>query len=75
MGSTVTGRREGDYHYQVGVLQDGKVSHWSEGCTVLVRPYSLSLAFTFFAFGLVVTLATIALVVKGHRAHRRGELG
>jgi hypothetical protein len=75
LGSTVTGRLEGDYHYEVGLLEGGDVTHWSERCTVKVDPYPLSLALTFFAFGLVVTVATVALVIRGHRAHRRGEIG
>lgn len=75
LASSVTGRREGDYSYRVGIVEGGEVATWSDSCTVLVRPYSLSVAFTFFGFGLLVTLATVVLIVKGHRAHRRGEIG
>ena len=75
LGSSITGRTEGDYAYAVGLVEEGEVSSWSEPCTVLVRPYPLSLALMFFVFGLTVAAATVALVVRGHRAHRRGELG
>lgn len=75
LGSAVTGRAEGDYQYNVGLVEHGQVTTWSEPCRVLVTPYSLPVAFSFFAFGLIVTLSTIALVVSGHRAHRRGEIG
>jgi hypothetical protein len=72
--STVTGRAEGDYGYAVAEL-GGDQALWSEICQVKVRPYPLTLAFTFFAFGLLVTLATVALIVRGHRAHKRGAIG
>jgi hypothetical protein len=75
LGSTVTGRTEGDYTYRVGLVDNGDVTRWSEPCDVLVRPYPLSLAFVFFGFGLVVTVATVTLIVRGHRAHRRGDIG
>jgi len=75
LASTVTGRREGDYSYAVGVSEENGSVTWSESCAVMVRPYSLTVAFTFFTFGLIVTLATVLLVVRGHRAHRRGEIG
>lgn len=74
-GSTVTGRTEGRYDYHVGVVQDGTVTRWSESCGVVVAPYPLSVAFAFFGFGLVVTIATVTLIVRGHRAHKRGEIG
>jgi hypothetical protein len=73
--TTITGRREGDYHYQVAQVRDGLALEPSEGCRVLVRPYSMTVAFGFFAAGLIVTALTVVLVVAGHRAHRRGELG
>lgn len=75
LGSAVTGRTRGDYVYNVGLLHEGEVTKWSEPCRVLVTPYPLAVAFVFFGFGLVVTLATIALVVRGHLAHKRGEIG
>jgi hypothetical protein len=70
--STITGRPEGDYQYRVAVV--GQLESSAE-CTVKVRPYSLSLALGFFAVGLAVTLFTIGVILRGHRAHRRGELG
>lgn len=73
--STITGRREGDYLYQVVVVRDGLALEPSEGCVVKVRPYPIEVAFAFFGAGLTVTLLTIALVLVGHRAHRRGEIG
>lgn len=72
--STVTGRAQGDFFYQVGLVEAGAVTQWSEHCEVKVRPYPLGVAFTFFGLGLTVTLATVLVVVLGHRAHRRGEL-
>ena len=73
--TTVTGRPEGDYLYQVSEVRDGLALTPSEGCRVVVRPYPLPVAFAFFGAGLLVTLFTVLLVVRGHAAHRRGELG
>jgi hypothetical protein len=70
--STITGRPQGDYQYSVAVV--GQPESSAE-CTVKVRPYSLSLALGFFAVGLAVTVLTIGVILRGHRAHRRGELG
>jgi hypothetical protein len=71
--TTVSGRAEGSYAYRVGVLEDNKVSSWSEPCTVVVSPPSLALALTLFGVGLLVFVATVFVVVRGHRAHRREE--
>jgi hypothetical protein len=73
--STVTGRRAGDYAYRVGVLDGAEFTRWSDPCFVTVKPPSLGAAFALFGVGLFVTLATAWLVVRGHRAHRRGEIG
>lgn len=73
--TSVTGRKEGDYHYQVAQVRDGLALEASAGCRVLVRPYPLEVAVGFFAVGMAVTLLTVALVVHGHRAHKRGEIG
>lgn len=73
--TTITGRREGDYLYQLAIVRDGLALDPGQGCLVKVRPYPIEVAFAFFAAGLLVTLLTAALVVVGHRAHRRGELG
>ena len=71
--TTVSGRPAGEYVYRVGVVRDGGVS-WADACTVTVAPPSLALAFTFFGMGLAVFASLLVVVVRGHRAHRRGEL-
>ena len=73
--TTVTGRYAGDYRYRVEQVDAADAVVVSEPCLVMVRPYPLGVALAFFGFGLVVTLATVALVIFGHRAHRRGEIG
>jgi len=73
--STVTGRLPGAYRYKVGTLNSEAVGAWSEVCRVDVQPPSLALAFLFFGLGLVVCASTVVVVVRGHRAHRRGEIG
>jgi len=41
----------------------------------LTLAYALSLAITLLGLGLCVFIAILALIVRGHRAHRRGKLG
>jgi hypothetical protein len=70
--STVTGRHRGVYSYSLevdGVLGDASV------CEVEVSPPPLSLAFGLFGLGLFICAATVGLIARGHRRHRRGELG
>lgn len=73
--STITGREEGVYWYQVGLLVEEDSLLWSEPCQVRVEPPPLWLAAFLFSVGVLICLATVALIVRGHRAHRRGELG
>ncbi len=73
--STVTGRDEGTYTYRLEVLAPGGTPGSSTSCTVDVAPPALSLAFGLFGLGLVICLATVTLITRGHRRHRRGELG
>lgn len=75
LASTVTGNQEGAYVYQVGVVDGPHAGAWSPPCPVAVSPPSLSLAFGLFGMGLLVFLSVLVVVVRGHRAHRRGELG
>lgn len=70
MASTVTGRKAGTYVYRVGV--DGA---WSTPCRVEVDPPSLGLALGLFGLGFTVFLAVLWVIIRGHRAHRRGERG
>ncbi len=56
----MTGLGDGDYRYQVETAND-----WSEPVRVSVAHHSLIRAFSFFGVGLVVFLATVALVVRG----------
>ena len=75
LASTVSGRMEGPHTYRVGVLQAGGTRQWSDPCIVDVQPPSMGLALLLFAVGLLVCLATVAVIVRGHRAHRRGAIG
>ena len=76
LATTVTGRLAGSVEYRVGVVgTSGAVSGWSDPCVVDVRPPSMELALSLLATGFVVFAATAAVVVVGHRKHRRGEIG
>jgi len=72
--SSVSGRGAGEYLYRVAVKTD---NGWSFGpsCTVRVSPPSLALAFTFLGMGFLVFLVVLLVVIAGHRAHRRGDIG
>lgn len=71
LASTVTGRAEGVHGYRLEVVGGTAAAT----CEVEVSPPPLSLAFGLFGLGLVICLATVGLIVRGHRRHRRGELG
>jgi len=71
--TTVSGRLRGEYTYRIGALEAGEVQ-WVDSCTVNVSPPSLGLAFFLFGVGLTVFASLLVAVVRGHRAHRRGEL-
>lgn len=71
--TTVSGRPAGDYVYRIGVVEAGNVA-WADECTISVAPPPLALAFFLFGVGTVVFASLLAVVVRGHRAHRRGEL-
>lgn len=73
--STVTGRDQGTYTYRLEVLEPGGTTASPTSCTVEVAPPPLALAFGLFGLGLFICLATVTLVTRGHRRHRRGELG
>jgi hypothetical protein len=73
--TTVTGAREGDVSFRVGELVDGRVASWSRTCTVDVSPPSMTLAFTLFGLGTFVSICTVAVILRGHRAHRAGDIG
>lgn len=65
--TVVSGRLDGAYYYRI---RAGR-GPWSDPVTVTVRHHSLAQAFSILGLGAVVFLATAALVVGGHRRHRR----
>lgn len=73
--TTVSGREASDYVYRVGVLHEGEVGAWSDTCRVSVEPPSLALAFSLFGVGFLVFASVLVVILRGHRAHRRGALG
>jgi hypothetical protein len=73
--TTVTGLSAGSYAFRVGALRDQTVDAWSVPCTIDVAPPSLGMALVFFAVGAGIAFATVLTILRGHRAHRRGEIG
>lgn len=71
--TTVSGRPAGEYAYRLGVVDSSGVS-WIDACTMTVAPPPLALALTLFGVGFTVFVSLLVVVVRGHRAHRRGEL-
>jgi hypothetical protein len=73
--TTISGRRAGDHGYRLGVVQPAGEIAWSDSCVVQVRPPALSTAMFLFFVGLGVFLATLAVIVRGHIAHKRENQG
>lgn len=72
--SARSGLADGTYTYRVrAVVAGGGPGPWSDPITVTVQHHALGLAFAFFGVGAFVFLATVALIVIGHRRAARGE--
>ncbi|MCA8954236.1 MAG: fibronectin type III domain-containing protein [Planctomycetes bacterium] len=69
--AALSGRDDGAYRYRVrAVAADGTAGAWSEPVELRVEHHSLALAFSIFAIGAVVFVATAALVLTGDRSAR-----
>ncbi len=75
--TTITGREAGSYRYQVTQVGAGRAVQGlrSESCVVEVAPPDLNLALSLLGVGGFITAAIVVSIIRGHRAHRRGELG
>jgi hypothetical protein len=71
--TTVSGRPAGEYTYRIGLMESSETA-WTDSCTTTVTPPSLTLALVLFGVGMFVFASLVVVVVRGHRAHRRGEL-
>lgn len=67
--SLISGKTDGDWYYR---LRAQDQAQWSEPVKVIVAHHDLNQAFGFLGLGLVVFLATLALIVHG--AGRRESL-
>lgn len=65
--TTLTGMPNGTYAYRVRALTESSASAWSSETVVEVKHHDLGRAFAFLAVGAAVFLATLALIVAGHR--------
>jgi hypothetical protein len=65
--SAFSGRRDGVSYFRVRA-GDGT---WSKPVEVVIQHHSLAKALIYLTIGAVVFLATAALVIAGHVAHRR----
>lgn len=65
--TVVSGRFDGVYHYRA---RRG-AGPWSDPIEVTVAHHSLTEAFAYLGVGAIVFLATVALILGGHRRHRR----
>ena len=73
-GTTITGLKDGSYFFRVaadGVSIDA--FNWSDPVQLKVAHHTLVRAFTFFAVGVVVFMATLALVVSGSRRSKDSD--
>jgi hypothetical protein len=67
--TTVSGRGEGRYEYSLETVG----APGAESCVVLVQPPAISTAMVLFVVGLGVFLATLTLIIRGHRTRGREE--
>lgn len=65
--STITGMPNGTYAYRVRALTETSASAWSSETIVDVKHHDLGRAFAFLAVGAAVFLATLTLIIAGHR--------
>lgn len=63
----MTGLPNGRYTYRIRVVDNASPAPWSTPASVTVAHHSLIRAFSFFGVGLLVFLATIALILRGER--------
>jgi hypothetical protein len=63
----MTGQPNGQYAYRVRDIQPANTGGWSETQSVLVQHHPLSRALAFFGMGLLVFLATLAVILRGER--------
>jgi uncharacterized protein (DUF2141 family) len=68
-GTTITGLKDGSYFFRIGTDNNGDID-WGEPKQLQVAHHSLTRAFGFFAIGVVVFLATLALIVTGSRRQK-----
>lgn len=64
----ISGQSDGTRQYRVREVDDSGASAWSPALSVTVAHHSLGRAFSFFAVGALVFLATLVLVVRGARS-------
>jgi hypothetical protein len=67
----VSGKPDGMLFYRVRVVAAQAPGPWSDTLKVEVQHHSLARAFTLFAVGLAVFIATVALIVTGTLRTRR----
>jgi hypothetical protein len=67
----ISGKPDGTWYYRVRGVNATKQGPWSEPVTVTVHHHSLVQALLFFALGLTVFVATLAMIIQGTRATKQ----
>lgn len=68
----VSGRSDGTYYFRVrNTLDTDSTESWSNVTKVEVSHHPLSKAFTFFALGAVVFVATLVVVITGNKSGKQ----
>ena len=69
----VSGLANGEYYFRIRTYNDAMgYGHWSDPVKLDVQHHSLELAFTLFGIGVVVFLATTALIIHGSLNQQEG---
>lgn len=75
LASFISGLPDGSYYYRIRAQeQDKPMSEWSNPVVLDVQHQSLQLAFTLFGIGMVVFLATCAVIFFGIRQVKKEAL-
>ena len=65
--AVISGKPDGNWYYRIRSVATHDQGPWSDPITVTVSHHSLIQAALFFALGLVVFIATFAMIIQGTR--------
>lgn len=64
--AVISGKPDGTWYYRVRGLDKPKAGPWSESVSVSVAHHGLSRALMFLSLGIIVFVATVLMIIRGH---------